>query len=200
MATDSLNAKINRLFGRGDWRAAQKILETEREKDPQSHWVLTQLGVTLYEQRKYEAALKLFLASRRLVDDCPLTLWNLAGTLDALGKHREAARIYTWLLESTATADDDPCWESAEWTDALKTDCVYRLGLCFENLGKPATAEQCYREYLNLLLGGIDGTYSAEDVTRRIRDVRGVNGGTTKGEFRRAVRAALRASSLVAKS
>src|SRR5437867_3450047 len=100
MARRNFSDKIDDLFQRGQWEAARKQLEAERQKDPANHWLLTQLGVTFYEQERYEKALELFQASRELMANCPLTLWNLAGTLDALGKHSAAARIYTWLLEA----------------------------------------------------------------------------------------------------
>ncbi len=197
MAGKKLNDAVNDLFEREKWDEARRLLERERKKDPESHWVLTQLGVTYYEQRRYEEALELFLASREIVPDCPLTLWNLAGALDALGKSAGAVRIFTWLLESKKSPEDDPCWESKEWADALKADCVYRLGACFEHLGKKRKAEQCYRQYLDLLLAGIEGLYSAEDVTRRIRGLHhaAMNGGAER-ELRKAVHATLQASGI----
>jgi tetratricopeptide (TPR) repeat protein len=195
MNTDRLNNTINDLFERGEWDKARRLLEKEREKDPQSHWLLTQLGVTFYEQRKYEKALQLFLDSRKIVDDCPLTLWNLAGTLDALGKHAGAVSIYTWLLQTNKSAAEDPCWESKEWTDALKTDCVYRLGVCFQHLNKTKSAEHCYRQYLNLLLSGVEGSYSVEDVIRRIRDLHNTGDRRfLRRELRKAVDSTLQTS------
>ena len=123
-------------------------------KEPDSHWLLTQLGETYYEQRQFQKALGLFLKSRDIVPDCPLTLWHLAGTLDALGYQSGALRLYTWLLESKKTAEDDPCWESKEWTDALKTDCVFRIGICFQHLNRKDKAKSCFRRYADLLLAG----------------------------------------------
>jgi tetratricopeptide (TPR) repeat protein len=168
MATKGLSTKIDDLFHQGEWEEAQRILEAERVQTPGNHWVLTQLGVTFYERHKYEAARTIFLQSLGIKDDCPLTLWNLAGTLDALGKHSDAMRVYTWLLQCKTTAKQDPCWESQKWTDALKTDCVYRMGVCFRRLGKKQEAEHCLRQYVNLLLTGIEGTYSIEDVRKQI--------------------------------
>lgn len=169
----NFDSRLNQLFQEEKWTDARKLLERELEKNPASHWLLTQLGVTLYEQRKYRDALEMFLASLRIVDDCPLTLWNLAGAMDALGNHAKAIKIYTWLVESKRTAKDDPCWESNQWTDSLKADCAYRLGVCFEHLGKKEQAEECYRHYLNLLATGIEGQYSVEDVLDRIRSLQG---------------------------
>jgi tetratricopeptide (TPR) repeat protein len=192
MSKNTISKTINDLFERCEWEQARRLLEKEREQDPNNHWVLTQLGVTFYEQKKYEEALKLLLASLKIVGDCPLTLWNLAGTLDALGNYTDAMQIYTWLLESDKTASEDPCWESKAWADSLKTDSVYRMGVCFQHLGKKTKAEHCYQQYLNLLLSGAEGVYSIEDVTRRIRSLRGDGkSGISPSKFRKAVNGTL---------
>ena len=192
MAEDKLNSRIDKLFDREAWDDARRILERERKKNPRDHWVLTQLGVTFYEQRQYEEALQLFVASQRIVPDCPLTLWNLAGALDALGRHASALRIYTWILRCKKSADKDPCWESKQWADALRTDCVYRVGVCFQHLGKKRKAEDCYRQYLELLSIGIEGSYSIDDVKRQIRDLQGAGRAkAVASEVRKAVSATL---------
>jgi tetratricopeptide (TPR) repeat protein len=178
---------IEELLRRGDWAKARRLLERERAADPDNHWLLTQIGVTLYEQRRYQDALETLSASRRLLPSCPLTLWHLAGAMDALGKHAAAARIYRQLLNSTASAAEDPCWESPKWTERLKTDCVYRLGACLEHQGKKRAAERCYRQYLDLLLLGIEGLYSVNDVTERIRNLpRGGNRSGAERALRKA--------------
>lgn len=125
--------------------------------------------------------------------DCPLTLWHLAGVLDALGRHREALSIFVSLLKAKKLPDEDPCWESEQWTERLKADCVYSAGICFQNLGKKKKAEQCYREYVNLLLTGIEGSYTLDDVKRDLAAV--ATNGRSNGaavELRKAVKAALR--------
>ncbi|MBX9623972.1 MAG: tetratricopeptide repeat protein [Gemmataceae bacterium] len=171
MAAATTEPELDRLLAEGRWAAARKVIERELAADPGNHWLRTQLGVTHYEQRRYREALKHFAASLAIVPDCPLTLWNVAGTLDALGRAEEAVPVYLWLLGSKKTPDDDPCWESREWTDALKTDCVYRLGTCLQHLGRAEAAEHCFRRYVNLLLDGMSGTYPIEDAARHVRDL-----------------------------
>ncbi len=148
-----------------------RLIEKELIKEPDSHWLLTQLGETYYEQRQFQKALGLFLKSRDIVPDCPLTLWHLAGTLDALGYQSGALRLYTWLLESKKTAEDDPCWESKEWTDALKTDCVFRIGICFQHLNRKDKAKSCFRRYADLLLAGAAGSYPIEEAMQHLREL-----------------------------
>ena len=193
MTRNGANGRIDDLLQRGDWEKARRLLQRERAADSDNHWVLTQLGVTFYEQRRYREALDWFSRSRKIVPDCPLTLWNLAGALDALGKHAAAIRIYRGLLKSNKSFEDDPCWESKQWTDQLKSDCVYRLGACFEHQGKNRAAEKSYRQYLDLLLLGTQGSYSLEDVTERIRRLHGKN---ARSALRKSVNATLQAAAL----
>ena len=197
MTKAKLSNRIDHLFKGCEWEKARRLLATERNKEPENHWLLTQLGVTFYEQRRYEEALTLFVESRQIVADCPLTLWNLAGTLDAIADYPKAIQIYTWLVENESSPDQDPCWESKSWADELKTDCVYRLGSCYQQLGKTGPAERCYHQYLNLLSMGIQGLYSVEDVMRELGELHG-NGknGAAEHELRKVAEVALQASGL----
>ena len=171
MSKDKSGARTNELLAEEKWEEARALIREELISEPENHWLVTQLGVTYYEQKQYAEALQHFEKSLKLVDDCPLTLWNLAGTLDALGKPSEAMPVYTSLLKSKVSPKDDPCWESDGWADQLKTDCVYRLGVCFEHLGKRDRAEWCYQQYVQLVLTGINGSYSLDSVMRRIRSI-----------------------------
>jgi tetratricopeptide (TPR) repeat protein len=191
MARIKADDQIDRLIQSEQWDEARALIERERAKEPDSHWLITQLGVTFYEQREYEEALELFKQSRQIKDDCPLTLWNFAGTLDALGRSAEAVKILTWLLESHETPDTDPCWESADWAAALKADCVYRLGLCLEHLGRRRKAEACYRQYIDLLLAGAGGMYPVEDALARVRSLHVGQRNGSQHELRKVVSAAL---------
>jgi len=171
MATNKVGERIDDLIAAEHWEAARELIEKTLKKEPRSHWLLTQLGETYYEQRHYKKALEVLLRSRDILPDCPLTLWHLAGTLDALGSHDGAIRLYTWLLRSKKTAKDDPCWESVEWTDALKTDCVFRMGLSFGHLSRKDLAAHCFRKYLDLLSYGAKGSYSIREAKTRLQEL-----------------------------
>ncbi len=171
MAASTNDRQIETLLEAGQWDQARKSIEQALIDDPNNHWLLTQLGVTFYEQRDYEKAVRKLLASFDILPTCPLTLWNLAGAVDAIGNSPKAIGIYTTLLRSKHTAADDPCWESQEWTDALKTDCVYRIGVCLKRLKKWKGAEDCFRNYIDLILAGMAGTYSVESAAEHIRAI-----------------------------
>ena len=54
---------IESLIERERWADARKRIERELKSDPDNHWLLTQLGVTLYEERRYRDALVPLLKS-----------------------------------------------------------------------------------------------------------------------------------------
>lgn len=168
MAKPDFSARINSLLAAESWNEAQRLLLSRQKREPKSHWIVTQLAVTYYEQRKYAEAYKLLLKSIQLVRDCPLTLWNLAGTCDALGKSNEAMQIYAWLIRSNKTAADDSCWENDAWTAALKADSVFRVSSILEENGLSDAARKGYLLYLDQLGTGVDGVYSFDEVRRRL--------------------------------
>lgn len=167
-STDKVGTKIADLICAERWAEARALIEKALKKEPRNHWLLSQLGETYYEERDYKKALTILLESRDILPDCPLTLWYLANTLDALGQHTPALQLYQWLLTNRRTPEDDPCWESAEWTDALKTDCVFRIGLCSQHLGRMDRAAHAFRKYIDIVELGIEGSYSVDDVRRRL--------------------------------
>ncbi len=196
MATSKHKRMVGTLLQQEKWDEARTLIEHELLKQPENHWLLTQLGVTYYEQGRYREALRPLLASLDIVVNCPLTLWNLAGVVDAIGRPEAAVPIYTWLLASRMSADTDPCWESAEWAEALKTDCVYRIGLCFEHLKRLQPAEDCFRQYINLLLAGAGGTYPIDEVAKRILKLRSQAKQIVGKDVRDAIDLTLRASGI----
>jgi len=168
MPATSHQDEIETLLAEGAWEQARTHIESALLNAPDNHWLLTQLGVTYYEQHRYRESLEPFLKSLKIVRDCPLTLWNLAGAVDALGNSKTAIQIYTWLLKSKKSAADDPCWEGPEWTASLKTDCVYRLGLSFHRLENWSSSKECFHHYINLILAGMHGTYSIQEAAKYI--------------------------------
>jgi hypothetical protein len=188
----TIGRTLESLLQKGAWEPARKRIEQELKRQPDNHWLLTQLGVTFYEQGRYRESLPPLLDSLAIVPDCPLTLWNVAGALDAIGKPEIAASIYTWLLGSKKTADDDSCWESDDWTDSLKADCVYRVGVCFQHMKRWETAEHCFRKYIDLMLAGMNGTYTIEEAARHIQGRQRKGQQRPEQELREVIRTTLK--------
>jgi tetratricopeptide (TPR) repeat protein len=174
MKKSAFSKEINRLFAVEDWAAARALLEAERSKPGQEndHWLLTRLGTTYYEEGNYREALKWARQAHSVAPTCPLVLWDLAGTLDALGRSREALRVYLQLLGKGADElAEDECGEGRRWANALRADCVYRAALCLKHEGKKAEALKAFKDYLHLQDEGAGGIYTAADAEQHIKQL-----------------------------
>jgi len=172
MVTSVSQRKLESLLAAEAWEEARTLIEKQLKRRPKDHWLVTQLGVTYYEERQYEKSRQIFERSKEIVDDCPLTLWNLAGAFDALKEHDAAIRLYTELINSDVSPSDDPCWESQEWRDSLITDCYFRKGICLNKSKKWNSANICFRTFSDRLFDAKKGIYSFDDAQPYAQDAR----------------------------
>ncbi|MCI0643134.1 MAG: hypothetical protein L0Y72_31305 [Gemmataceae bacterium] len=63
---------------------------------------------------------------------------------------------------------DGPSGEGFDWAHALLTDCVFRLGVCFERLGKKQEALEMLRYFLRLRPTEKGSSYSLDDAAKKI--------------------------------
>ncbi len=165
---------IERLIEQENWTEARRRIEEELKGDPENHWLLTRLSTTYYEQGDYAQALHWVEKAREFAPNCPLVRWDYAGTLDMLGREREAIGIYRSLLQQGAEGiAADECGEGAVWAQGLLTDCVYRAGRCLEDLGDRRKAADLYGIYLNLVDMGAPSIYPREEAVGRLRKLPG---------------------------
>jgi tetratricopeptide (TPR) repeat protein len=173
--TKAVNGKnrtktLNRLFGQEQWAEARVVIEKELARDPDSHWLRARLSTTYYEERNYHRALEEIERAYRRAPDCPLVLWDYAGTLDAVGRTAEAIEIYGRLLgKGVEAVAYEECGEGVPWAIALLTDCCYRLGVCHEHLGNAAAAAKHFMAYLILRTStNADSIYTLEEALTRL--------------------------------
>jgi tetratricopeptide (TPR) repeat protein len=161
---------IEALIEQEKWAEARRAIREELKDDPTNHWLLTRLSTTYYEERDYEEALRWVEKAREIAPDCPLVLWDYAGTLDMLGREREAIAVYRSVLQRGVEAiAEGECGEGAEWARGLLTDCVYRAGRCFEDLKDRRKAADLYVIFLNLVDLGAPSIYPREEALARLR-------------------------------
>ena len=182
-----IGERIETLIMEEDWPRARKLILKELAATPEDHWLITRLGLTYYEERDYRMALQLYEKSFQILSDCPLTIWNLAGALDMLGKSSQAAGYYRWIIDSKTRYEDDSCWESREWTESMKASSVYRLAGCEKDLGHKSKAIELYRSYIELLVNGVEGVYSFDDVKAKIQKLQPAETNGTTGRRTRKI-------------
>lgn len=162
--------EIEAALDREDWEGARALIRAELKDDSNNHWLLTRLSTTYYEQRRYAKALGLVKKAYKLFPNCPLVLWDYAGSLDSVGKHRAALKIYLALVKKGARklGDMEPCGEGRKWALGLVTDCLYRAGVCWEHLGKKQTAIRWLKAFLQARAECPESIYSADDALRHL--------------------------------
>jgi tetratricopeptide (TPR) repeat protein len=136
-----VSSSIEERIAEEDWPGARKLIRAELKRTPNSHWLLTRLGLTYYEQRQYARALQIEERALRISPGCPLVLWDYAGSLQMLKRHAEAVVIYSRLIRQGARSIAyGECGEGLAWARGLVVDCHYRRGESYRALGRKRAA------------------------------------------------------------
>jgi tetratricopeptide (TPR) repeat protein len=161
---------IERAIGAEDWAGARKLIRQELKKDPNDHWFLSRLALTYYEQRQYLRALHIEAKALQIAPYCPLAIWGYAGSLDMLGRGKEALKRYRWLLrrgeQDLAYGD---CGEGIRAARSLIADCHYRVALILEGMGQRKRALAAYAEHLARRRPGTRSIYPLRKVKARYK-------------------------------
>ena len=156
---------IEALIREEKWPAARKAIKAALKSEPDSHWLLTRLGLTHYEQRDYAAALEWAERARELAPKCPLVAWDRAGALQMLGRHRDAIEIYRSLIRRGARRiANGPCGEGLARARGLVADCHYRIAKSLEALRQRKAALAEFERHLELRGPGCQSIYRLEDL------------------------------------
>lgn len=165
--------EIEKLIDAENWPAARKLIRVELRNEPDSHWLLTRLGLTYYEQRNYRKALFYVTQAMKLAPDCPLVLWDYAGTLNMLGQNKEAIAIYKKLVKRGAEKiAHGKCGEGLASARSLIADCLYRIAKCYEDQSHYKKALDFYDRYIEHRKLGSRSIYRISEVKNRITKLR----------------------------
>jgi len=164
--------RINKLLDLEKWKEARKVILAELQKEPTSHWLLTRLATTYYEEKEYQQAIALGMQAYKLAPRCPLVLWDLAGALQMVGDDKAALALYEGLLKrSMKRIAENECGEGRAWATALLTDCLFRMGQSFAALGRTKAARRAFQGYLVMRGKGAGSIYSAEDAVKELAKI-----------------------------
>jgi predicted Zn-dependent protease len=162
--------KIESAIERDDWKRARRHIRAWLRRSPRNHWLLTRMGLTYYEQRRYRQALAYERRALRLAPHCPLVMWDYAGTLDMLGRKKEALALFRRLLNrGEQRLAHGPCGEGVRRARSLMADCFYRIAAILEEQHKRKSALHAYKEHLARRKRGTQSIYSLRDVIRRYK-------------------------------
>jgi len=111
------------------WQEARHILKRELKKNPNSHWLLTRIGTTYYQENKYKKALDYIEHAYEIDKYCPLVRWELAGVHEMLGHNTKAVILYKGIIkQGTKKVAHSNCGEGIRWSRAIINDCRFCLG------------------------------------------------------------------------
>ena len=163
-------AKLNEievLIRADKWLQARAAIEAALCDDPEDHWLLTRLGLTFYEMHDYPAALKCEERAFPLEPNCPLVLWDFAGSLQMLNRHHEAVDLYRRLTrKGPKRIANGPCGEGIGRARGLVADCHYRISKSLDAFGRKDEALQEFETHLDLRGPGCFSIYALGELHR----------------------------------
>jgi len=164
--------QIESLLRKESWKQARKVIRIELAKDPKSHWLLTRLSATYYEERRYKLALKCVKKARLIAPECPLVIWDYAGSLDMLGREEAAITIWKKLISrGERSIAFDECGEGLRWARSLINDCYYRIGNSYREIGNERLARSFIRKHLRGRKPRLPSLYEAKKIRRKFPEV-----------------------------
>ncbi len=153
---------------------ARAVLIRRLRKKPESHWLLTRVGTTYYEEKRYEKALKYHEKAMKLAPKCPLVLWDYAGTLAMLGRREEAITIWQGLIRrGVRSIAHGECGEGTRHARSLVNDSRYSMGKAYAEMGRTDLARRYMRQYIANRGPNCSSIYNLHKVKRELREIEG---------------------------
>lgn len=167
---EKMSKAIEKAIQRDDWPRARALIRSALKQEPESHWLITRLGSTYYEQKQYKRALHYSEKALALAPNCPLVLWDYACTLEELNRTKEALSIYCKLIRrGVKSIANGECGEGNAWARGLVADCHYRSAHCHRVIGDRKRAAKSYHRHLALRGPGCRSIYPISDVRRQLQ-------------------------------
>ena len=173
LCRQNMSKEIEKAIRADDWIAARALIRTALKSEPHSHWLMTRLGLTYYEQRQYRRALHYSEKAVSLAPSCPLVLWDYAGDLDMLERTDEAVRVYRRLINrGVERIAVERCGEGKAWARGLIADCHFRLASCLMDKGQFKKAGESLDRHVALRGRGCRTIYGMKDVRKKMRELK----------------------------
>jgi tetratricopeptide (TPR) repeat protein len=154
-----------------NWTEARKILFQLLNKEPDSHWLLTSISSTYYEDKKYKMALRYSTKALKIKSRCPLALMDHATALDMLGRETEAIEIWKSLLRRGIRIAYGECSEGIRYALKILNTCRLRIGISYKDLNKIELAKKYLKLHLKNRKQGIPCNYTKKEVLKRLKSL-----------------------------
>lgn len=156
---------IESLIAADDWRGARRLIHAALRRDPESHWLISRLALTYYEEFNYGRALDYDRRAYAIAPHCPLVLWGLAGSLDMLERYDEAISIYRRIVRrGKQRLAYGECGEGLARARGLYADALYRMSMCYSAKGNRRLALVHLERHLDERGPGCHSIYPLDDI------------------------------------
>ncbi len=176
LKSKSTSEIVNHYFDIEDWNSAKNFLLTKLKKEPNNHWIITQLGESYYELREYETALKYTKKAVNLAPNCPLALNNYAVVLYIHEKDHLAIKIWKSLLSrKTKNIAFDECGEGINATKSLLNDIRMRLAKAYLAIDDKQKARKYFKKYLENRQKGLFSNFTKREAKKELKKLNNIN-------------------------
>ena len=156
---------IQKCLGKRAWSEARHYIQEELVSEPTDHCLWFSLGLTYYEEKVYDKALKCSRTAIDLQPGCPLALWHYAGSL--FMNDREHLAFVIWIrlldidLEEIAYGEHG---EGMDWALQLINDVHFKLAKYYQWAGKNDLAIESAKKHLHNRKHGVKSIYDVNEV------------------------------------
>lgn len=149
-------------------------MSNKKEKD---HFYWINKSSVACGKKDYKKSYNAISKALNIKENCPVSWWYLAVTLEGLGDFEEAITVWEEIVsfENIKTNFfDEPCWDSEEFKTGLILDSMYRIGnasLAIDELEKSKRYLKLFLEK-KLLLDDDENSesiYKVEDVIKKYK-------------------------------
>jgi len=167
-----MSATIERYLKGKEWKRARALIQEQLVFEPADHWLWMHLGLTYYEEKEYEKAVRCSQWAVQLEPRCPLGLWHLAGALYMTGD--EAAAVAVWISLLHMDVEEVAFGEHGEGMDRalqLINDIHYRMGRYYHRIGEDRLAAESFRKHLHNRHHGVSSSYDIKETEELLAQV-----------------------------
>ena len=166
MRRPAIQESLDAALAVEDWSHARSLLRAALRRRPDDHWLWTRLAMVIYEQRQYSRALVAAQRAFALQPHCPLVLWDLAGPLQALGRHSEALALYRRIVRTPLERlAHGRCGEGFVRARGLVADSYYRISISLDDVGRRKQALAAFNRHISLRGPGCLSIYRRRDLS-----------------------------------